>query len=117
MDRKLAEIADEEEQTLDPKFWDEPKKAELHLKKIKDKKIWTDAFGSISGAISDLEVLVEFQEVGEATAEEVHAQYTDLMQMVEDLEFKTCFKARRITWAVCWKSMPERVELTLAILL
>lgn len=93
MDRKLAEIADEEEQTLDPKFWDEPKKAELHLKKIKDKKIWTDAFGSISGAISDLEVLVEFQEVGEATAEEVHAQYTDLMQMVEDLEFKNMLQS------------------------
>ncbi len=93
MDRKLAEIADEEEQTLDPKFWDEPKKAELHLKKIKDKKIWTDAFGGISGAISDLEVLVEFQEVGEATAEEVHAQYTDLMQMVEDLEFKNMLQS------------------------
>ena len=93
MDRKLAEIADEEEQTLDPKFWDEPKKAELHLKKIKDKKIWTDAFGGISGAISDLEVLIEFQEVGEATAEEVHAQYTDLMQMVEDLEFKNMLQS------------------------
>ena len=93
MDRKLAEIADEEEQTLDPKFWDEPKKAELHLKKIKDKKIWTDAFGGISGAISDLEVLLEFQEVGEATAEEVHAQYTDLMQMVEDLEFKNMLQS------------------------
>ena len=35
--RKLAEIADEEEQTLDPAFWNEPKKAEAHLRKIKDK--------------------------------------------------------------------------------
>ena len=73
---------------MDPKFWDDPKKAELHLKKIKDKKIWTDAFGAIETTQGDLEVLVEFQEVGEATADEVHAQYLDLMQMVEDLEFK-----------------------------
>ena len=84
VDRKLAEIADEEEQTLDPKFWDDSKKAELHLKKIKDKKIWTDAFGKIIGVIEDLGVLVEFQEIGEATADEVHAQYLELMQMVED---------------------------------
>ncbi|MSP08780.1 MAG: peptide chain release factor 2 [Flavobacteriaceae bacterium] len=93
VDRKLAEIADEEEQTLDPKFWDDSKKAELHLKKIKDKKIWTDAYGKIIGVIEDLEVLVEFQEIGEATADEVHAQYLELMQMVEDLEFKNMLQS------------------------
>ncbi|MCX8484630.1 MAG: peptide chain release factor 2 [Bacteroidia bacterium] len=93
VDRKLAEIADEEEQTLDPKFWDEPKKAELHLKKIKDKKIWTDAFGLITNSIGDLEVLIEFQEVGEATSDEVHAHYLQLMQLVEDLEFKNMLQS------------------------
>jgi peptide chain release factor 2 len=89
----LAEIADEEEQTLDPKFWDDPKKAEIHLKKIKDKKIWTDAFGAIESTLGDLEVLMEFQEVGEANADEVHAQYLTLMQQVEDLEFKNMLQS------------------------
>lgn len=37
--------------------------------------------------------MVEFQEVGEATADEVHAQYLDLMQMVEDLEFKNMLQS------------------------
>ncbi len=63
------------------------------MKKIKDKKIWTDAFGAIETTQGDLEVLVEFQEVGEATADEVHAQYLDLMQMVEDLEFKNMLQS------------------------
>jgi peptide chain release factor 2 len=89
----LAEIADEEEQTLDPKFWDDPKKAESHLKKIKDKKIWTDAFGQIENNLGDLEVLSEFQELGEATGDEVHAQYLLLMQLVEDLEFKNMLQS------------------------
>lgn len=89
----MAEIADEEEQTLDPKFWDDPKKAEIHLKKIKDKKIWTDAFGAIESTLGDLEVLMEFQEVGEANADEVHAQYLTLMQQVEDLEFKNMLQS------------------------
>ena len=63
------------------------------MKKIKDKKIWTDAFGAIETTLGDLEVLIEFQEVGEATADEVHAQYLDLMQLVEDLEFKNMLQS------------------------
>ncbi len=88
MDRKLAEIADEESQTLDPGFWDDPKKAEAHMRKIREKKIWTEAYGNIESIMGDLEVLVEFQEMGEATHEEVHQQYENLITAVEELEFK-----------------------------
>jgi peptide chain release factor 2 len=63
------------------------------LKKIKDKKIWTDAYLKITSAIDDLDVMVEFQEMGEATADEVHQQYLQLMQMVEDLEFKNMLQS------------------------
>lgn len=35
-----------------------------------------------------MEVLVEFQEMGEATSEEVHGHFLKLVQLVEDLEFK-----------------------------
>lgn len=65
----------------------------MHLKKIKDKKIWTDAYGLITNAIGDLEVLIEFQEIGEASSEEVHAHYLQLMQLVEDLEFKNMLQS------------------------
>ena len=88
MDRKLAEIADEESQTLDPGFWDDPKKAEAHMRKIREKKIWTEAYGNIESIMGDLEVLVEFQEMGEATPEDVHQQYENLITAVEELEFK-----------------------------
>lgn len=63
------------------------------MKKIKDKKIWTDAYLKITSAIDDLDVMVEFQEMGEATADEVHQQYLQLMQMVEDLEFKNMLQS------------------------
>ena len=43
--------------------------------------------------IEDLGVLVEFQEIGESTADEVHAQYLEQMQMVEDLEFKNMLQS------------------------
>lgn len=37
--------------------------------------------------------MVEFQEIGEATADEIHVQYLELMQMVEDLEFKNMLQS------------------------
>lgn len=37
--------------------------------------------------------MVEFQEMGEATVEEVHAQYLQLQQLVEDLEFKNMLQS------------------------
>ena len=91
--RKLAEIADEEEQTLDPNFWNEPKKAEAHLKKIKSKKIWTEAFKSIEDGLGDLEVLQEFADMGEATEDEVEQSYRVLLKELEDLEFKNMLKS------------------------
>lgn len=91
--RKLAEIAYEEEQTLDPDFWNEPKKAEAHLKKIKSKKIWTEAFKSIEDGLCDLEVLQEFAEMGEATEDEVEQSYRVLLKELEDLEFKNMLKS------------------------
>jgi peptide chain release factor 2 len=93
LDRKLAEIADEEEQTLDPSFWDDPKRAEAHLKKIKDKKIWTEAFAKVNGALEDLTVLHEFQEIGEAKPEEVDAHYKEVQDALEDLEFKNMLQS------------------------
>ena len=91
--RKLAEIADEEEQTLDPNFWNEPKKAEAHVKKIKSKKIWTEAFKSIEDGSGDLEVLQEFADMGEATEDEVEQSYRVLLKELEDLEFKNMLKS------------------------
>ncbi|MCC7297481.1 MAG: peptide chain release factor 2 [Bacteroidia bacterium] len=93
IERKLAEIADEEEQTLDPSFWNDPKKAEAHLKKIKDKKQWTDAFKSTETGIADLEVLMEFAEMGEASADDVDQHYKALETEVENLEFKNMLQS------------------------
>lgn len=63
------------------------------MKRIKDKKIWTDAYLQITNAIDDLDVMVEFQEMGEATADELHQLYLQLMQMVENLEFKNMLQS------------------------
>lgn len=62
-DRKIVEIQDEERITHQADFWNKPKEAEVILKNIRTKKVWTDAFDQANKSLEDLEVLNEFHEV------------------------------------------------------
>ena len=88
MDRKLDELHTEEAITMSPDFWDRPKDAEKVLASIKNKKQWTDAYQKLEGVVADLEVMFEFYQSGDATAEETDEQYAQTLKIAEDLEFK-----------------------------
>ena len=86
MDRKQVEIEEEELLTQDPQFWDNPKKAEIILKKIKEKKSWVNKYNEAKSSKEDTEVLMEFFELDEVSEEEVEQQYNDFKLKVENLE-------------------------------
>ena len=88
IDQKRIEIADEEALTQDPTFWDDPKKAEVHLKKIRAKKVWTEAFDAVETALEDLKVLAEFFAEGEVEEVELDKQHAKCMEAIEELERK-----------------------------
>ena len=88
IEHKKAQIADEEQKTHDPNFWDDPKAAEAVLKQINKKKVWTQAFDELVSAQDDLKVLFEFLKEGEAEQSEVEAQHAKLAKLLEDLEMK-----------------------------
>lgn len=93
IEEKELAIQEEELKTQDPTFWDNPKEAEALLKKIKQKKLWTEAFQKTKTMVEDLEVLIEFAEMGEASEEEVEKKYRNLLELIEDLEFKNMLSA------------------------
>ncbi|MDV7140507.1 peptide chain release factor 2 [Maribacter sp. TH_r10] len=88
IDAKLIEIENEEEKTLAPDFWDDPKKAQEQMKFIQSKKHWVDDYNTANTLVSDLEVLIEFQKEGEVPESEVTAQYEKATDLIEKLEFK-----------------------------
>lgn len=88
MDNKIIRIEEEEIKTQDPGFWNNPDEAQKQLKKIKGLKQWVDDFNEVEGAIEDLMVLYDFNKEGEASEEEVDAQYATAEKLVDDLEFK-----------------------------
>lgn len=93
VDTKLIQIAEDEKQTQDPGFWDDPKKAELIMKQIRNKKLWTDAYKECRAALDDLTVLYDFFKEGAATEEELQSQFAFTEKKIEDLEFKNMLSA------------------------
>ena len=87
------EIAEEEKHTLDPDFWNDSKKAEQTMRRIRNLKVWTDAYAQAEAELEDLKVLIEFHKEGEADEEDVRAQYVKTLALVEDLEFKNMLSA------------------------
>lgn len=87
-DRKIVEVKDEELITHQADFWNNPKQAEVTLKNIRLKKVWTDAFERVTKLIEDLEVLNEFHVAGDVGEEELDRDYIKTEKAVEELEFK-----------------------------
>ena len=85
---KTQQLSEEELRTQDPSFWDDPKKAEAQMKVIRGLKYWVDGFKSLQSGYDDLQVLMEFEKEGGASADEVEEQYTQITKRVEELELK-----------------------------
>ncbi|MGK0389426.1 MAG: peptide chain release factor 2 [Maribacter sp.] len=85
--RKMK-IEDKEGMSLDPDFWDNPKRAEKILKEIKAHKYWVDVYEETEQFVDDTEVLYEFYKEGESTVEEVEESYQGAMKQVAEMEFR-----------------------------
>ncbi len=86
MDGKTIRIEEEEQKTQDPEFWNDPKSAEEHLRRIARLKGWVEGYRKVQTAIDDLNVLAEFLEAGEASQQEVETQFSKALELTEDLE-------------------------------
>tara|TARA_B100001093_G_scaffold141452_1_gene133929 strand:+ start:463 stop:1554 length:1092 start_codon:yes stop_codon:yes gene_type:complete len=88
IEKKKMLIADEQDLTHDPSFWDDPKQAESILKNIRSKKVWVDAYELVESSLADLEVIFDFHREGEASEEDLNLLHTETLKHIEDLEFK-----------------------------
>jgi peptide chain release factor 2 len=88
IEQKQIEISNEEEKTFAPDFWDDAKAAEVILKSLRQKKQWVESYKALRIQLEDIHVLMEFAKEGEAEEEEVDSAYSNLLEDLEDLEFK-----------------------------
>lgn len=81
------QVEEQKKHSFDPDFWADPKRAEEILKGIKEKEFWLKGYEAAETVLADLEVLYEFYGIGEATEEELNAQYELAKKALDDLEF------------------------------
>ncbi|HRK82933.1 MAG TPA: peptide chain release factor 2 [Saprospiraceae bacterium] len=89
VDERLIKIEDLEQQTLNPDFWSDPKKAESTLKTLKSYKNWVSQYKDVETVVDDAELLLDFFREGAATEEEVDAKYAEALAVVDDTEFRS----------------------------
>ena len=93
---KRKEVADREQKTLAPGFWDDPKEAEAFLKKSASVKSWVTDFDKAGTLVDDLDVLAEFAGLSEGEenaveteeTREMDAAYKEALDKIEALELR-----------------------------
>jgi len=88
IDQKLIEVAEEEEKTHLPDFWNEPKAAENHLKKLASLKSWVNDYSQVAAAVEDLEVLLDFAKQDASAEDDLDKQYAKALELTEALEMR-----------------------------
>jgi peptide chain release factor 2 len=88
IERKQIEISNDEEKTVSPEFWDQPKSAEIFMKQLRSKKKWVNDYEEIFARFEDIQVLMDFAKEDPESEKELNESFPILIQKIEDLEFK-----------------------------
>lgn len=88
IDKKLIEINNEEEETTNPDFWNNPKEAEILMRSLRFKKKWVSDYNSVITMNEDLLVLYDFYKEDAVDETEVIEQFEKTTIFLEDIEFK-----------------------------
>ena len=79
---RRRDVAQRQEQTLAPDFWDDPKAAEKFLKELSGVKFWVNGYDKVAGDIEDLNVLLELED------DDIDQAYAAAVEELEALELR-----------------------------
>jgi len=85
---KINSIQQEELKTQEDDFWNDSKKAELIMKKIKNEQKWVNQYNTVKSSLDDLETLHEFYVDQEVQEKEMINHVKNTQELIEQLEFQ-----------------------------
>ena len=92
IDSKLIQVEEEQLRTQAPGFWDDPKKAEAQMKKVKDLQSWIDGYKQVKALTDELQLAMDFYKEELVTEQEVDENYAKAVEAVESLELKNMLR-------------------------
>lgn len=94
IDRKKMEYSEEELRTQAPDFWEDPKRAQVQMKKVKDIKRWIDGYSKVRQMADELQLAFDFYHEEMVTEEEVDEDYRKAIEAIESLELKNMLRQK-----------------------
>lgn len=92
IDQKQIEYEEEQLRTQAPDFWDDPKRAEAQMKKVKGIKKWLKDYKEVSTLTDELSLAVDFFKDEIVSEEEVDALYNKAVKAIEALELRNMLR-------------------------
>ena len=93
IDNKKVQLEEEQLRTQAPGFWDDAKKAEAQMKKVKTLQNWIEGYNEVKTLADELELSFDFYKDELVTEAEVDDAYNKAMQAIEELELKNMLRS------------------------
>ena len=94
IDEKKIEYEEEDLRTQAPDFWEDQKRAEEQMKKVKSIKKWLDGYQAVRTAADELQLAFDFYKEEMVTEEEVDHDYLVCLELLESLELKNMLRQK-----------------------
>lgn len=92
IDGKKIEVEEEELRTHVADFWEDQKKAEAQMRKIKELHFWIDNYTEIAKQTEELHLAFDFVKEGLVSEDEVDSKYAEVSGMLEHLELRNMLR-------------------------
>ena len=86
IDQKKVEFEEEQLRTQAPDFWEDPKRAQEQMKKVKGLEKWINGYHEVRQLADELQLAFDFYKEDMVTEEEVDADYDKAIKAIEKLE-------------------------------
>ena len=94
IDQKKVEFEEEQLRTQAPDFWEDPKRAEEQMKKVKTLERWIKGYAHVRQLADELQLAFDFHKDELVTEEEVDDDYSKAISAIEDLEMKNMLRQK-----------------------
>ncbi len=94
IDKKKVEFEEEQLRTQAPDFWEDPKRAQEQMKKVKGIERWLKGYKQARECADELQLAFDFYHDEMVTEEEVDADYAKAVKIIEELELKNMLRQK-----------------------
>ena len=94
IDQKKIEFEEEQLRTQAPDFWEDPKRAEAQMKKVKGIEKWLKGYEEVKTLTDETALAFDFYKEEIVSEEEVDNYYNKAVKAIEDLELRNMLRQK-----------------------